>query len=119
MMPFERLDAWKLCDQLARQVYQLTASWPRTEMYGLTAQARRAALSAACNLAEGSAKHGRRDFARFVDMAFGSLSELTYLLRFARGVQYIPDEEYETIEALCSRATQLTWRLLRSLRASA
>src|SRR2546425_12365674 len=54
MMPYERFEAWKLCDELALAVYRVTQAFPKHELYGLTAQARRAAFSAAVNIAERS-----------------------------------------------------------------
>ncbi len=58
MAVYERFKAWEVCHQLSLAVYQATRSWPREELFGLTAQARRAAHSAAANIAEGSAKKG-------------------------------------------------------------
>ncbi|HKH83934.1 MAG TPA: four helix bundle protein [Gemmatimonadales bacterium] len=83
-MPYERFDAWKATHQLALQVYQVTEGWPANERYGLTTQIRRAALSAPTNIAEGSAKRGSRELRRYLDIALGSLSEVSYLLRFTR-----------------------------------
>jgi four helix bundle protein len=54
MMPYERFEAWPLCHQLVLQVYRVTLSFPSEERYGLTSQARRAACSAAANIAEGA-----------------------------------------------------------------
>ena len=84
MVPYERFEAWQRCHELTRAIYLATATWPRSEIYGLVAQARRAAASAATNIAEGSAKRGRREFRRYLDIALGTLSELSYLLRLAR-----------------------------------
>jgi four helix bundle protein len=84
MVPYERFDAWKVAHQLALQVYTETERWPINERYGLTAQVRRAALSAPTNIAEGSAKRGPRELRRYLDIALGSLSEVSYLLRFSR-----------------------------------
>src|SRR5687768_12904487 len=64
MATHERLRAWQLCHQLALAVYAATDGWPSDERYGLIAQARRAAHSAAANIAEGWAKHGRHDLRR-------------------------------------------------------
>ena len=83
MMPFERLSAWQASHRLAMEVYRVTRSWPREEIYGLTSQARRAAVSIPSNIAEGAAKRGTREFGRFLDVALGSLSELTCLLRLS------------------------------------
>ncbi|PYO62354.1 MAG: hypothetical protein DMD70_05625 [Gemmatimonadetes bacterium] len=58
MMPYERFTAWKACHELALAVYRATRSFPKEELFGLTSQMRRAAFSAAANIAEGSAKRG-------------------------------------------------------------
>ncbi|MGH8622565.1 MAG: four helix bundle protein, partial [Burkholderiales bacterium] len=79
MAHYEKLLAWKECHALALMVYRATEKFPRHERYGLTAQARRAAFSAAANIAEGSAKRGAAEFRRFLDIALGSISELEYI----------------------------------------
>jgi four helix bundle protein len=75
MLGHERLRAWELCHQLVLGVHRVTETWPVHERYGLTSQVRRAAASARTNLAEGAAKHGSREFRRYVDIALGSLAE--------------------------------------------
>jgi four helix bundle protein len=90
-------------------------AWPRSELYGLTSQVRRAALSAPTNIAEGSAKRGPAEFRRFFDYSLGSLSELAYLLRFARDNQFLTDEAWATLQHMRDKAAILTWRLSRSL----
>jgi four helix bundle protein len=82
MMPYEKYDAWKASHELALAIYRSTEAWPVAERYGLTAQTRRAALSVPTNIAEGSAKLGPREFRRYLDISLGSLSEISYLLRF-------------------------------------
>jgi four helix bundle protein len=69
MMAFERLEAWRVAHELALAVFAQTDRWPRTELYGVTAQVRRAALSVPTNIAEGAAKRGEREFGRFLDIA--------------------------------------------------
>jgi four helix bundle protein len=84
MLRHERIRAWELCHELALAVYQSTEKWPKNELYGLTSQVRRAAVSAAANLAEGAARLGSREFRRYADISLGSLSEIAYLLRLAK-----------------------------------
>jgi four helix bundle protein len=111
----ERLKAWTACHELALAVYRVTSDWPSREQYGLTSQARRAAYSAAANIAEGSAKRGKREFRRFLDISIGSIAELTYLLVLARDLQYLKPELWGEIEALRDHAGRLAWGLYRSL----
>ncbi len=115
MIPYERFDAWKVSHQLALQVYTETERWPVCEKYGLTAQLRRAVLSAPTNIAEGSAKRGPRELRRYLDIALGSLSEVSYLLRFSRDRGILTIERFTELDELRNRAGQLTWRLYASV----
>jgi four helix bundle protein len=109
------LKSWVACHELVLSIYRLTAEWPPKEQYGLTSQARRAAYSAAANIAEGSAKKGRREFRRFLNISLGSISELTYILLLARDLGYISREVWGEMEAMRDHAGRLTWGLYRSL----
>ena len=111
MLPYERFAAWQRCHELTLAVYRVTQSSPKQETYGLTAQARRAAFSAPANIAEGSAKRGSREFPRYLDIALGSLAELSYALRLAHDLNLIPAQEWEELNGLRARAGFLTWRL--------
>jgi four helix bundle protein len=117
-MPYERFEAWKVSHELALAVYSATRGWPRSELYGLTSQIRRAALSAPTNIAEGCAKRGPADFRRFLGYSLGSLSELAYLLRFAHDVQFLTDEAWARLQQMRDKAAILTWRLARSMATS-
>jgi four helix bundle protein len=116
MMPYEKFDAWKFAHRLALEVYDVTERWPSSERYQLTAQTRRAALSAPTNIAEGAAKRGTREFRRYLDIALGSLSELSYLLRFSRDRGILKDESFRSLDELRNRAGMLTWRLYGCMR---
>jgi len=116
MLAYERLHAWKLCHELVLAVYDATASFPKQELYGLTSQARRAAFSAAVNIAEGAAKRGSAEFRRFIDMSVGSLAELAYTLRLAKDLQLLSVDDWNRVDALRRRAGFVTWRLYRSVR---
>ncbi len=115
MLPYERFEAWKVNHQLTLAVYGATRTWPKAELYGLVSQTRRAAFSAPMNIAEGCAKKGPREFRRYLDIALGSLSELSYCLRLARDLGYLEVKQWEQLNELRNRAGQLTWRLYRSV----
>jgi four helix bundle protein len=115
-MPFERFDAWQRCHELALAVYQATERFPSPERYGLTSQARRAAFSSAANIAEGSAKRGRREFGRFLDISLGSLAELAYTLMLARDLGLLRQDDWRRLNTLREHASRLTWRLYESVR---
>jgi len=116
VLPYERFRAWQACDQLVVAVYRATERLPRHELYGLTSQARRAAFSAAANIAEGSAKSGRREFRRYLDIALGSLSELSYTLRLCRTLEYLDNDDWHDLDRLRCNASRLTWSLYEAVR---
>lgn len=115
MSPFERLLAWQHCHRLAILTYRLTTRFPKAELYGITSQMRRAASSAAATIAEGSAKRGRREFRRFLDMAVGSLAELAYFGLLAKDLGLFPDEEWTEFEKLSSEAGKTTMGLYKAI----
>ena len=119
MVPYERLKAWKVSHELALEIYQQSETWPRNEMFGLTSQTRRAALSIPTNLAEGAAKLGPREFRRYLDICLGSLSELSYLLLFSRDRGLASAECWKALDQQRNRAGQLVWRLYRAVQRSA
>jgi len=116
MKPYEKLDAWRLAHELALAIYRVTARFPKGQLYGVTAQARRAALSVPTNIVEGSAKRGHREFRRFLDIAIGSLAELSYLLRFARDLGILTPEDWTRLDTQRERVGIVTWRLYQSIR---
>jgi len=116
MKPYERLAAWERSHHLALAVYRMSEQWPAAERFGLTAQVRRAAVSIPTNIAEGCAKRGKAEFRRFLDISVGSLSEVSYLLRFARDLGIISSDDWAKLEALRDRAGRATWLLYRSMK---
>jgi four helix bundle protein len=92
--PHYRLDAWKAARALVKRIYEITRAYPQEEIYGLIAQMRRAAVSIPSNLAEGAARTGQKEFAQFVNIANGSLSELETQLLLSADLGYLdPDHE--------------------------
>jgi four helix bundle protein len=116
MDSYRRLDAWRRCHELALAVYRTTAGFPATERYGLTAQARRAAFSAAANIAEGSVRRGSREFRRFLEISLGSLAELSYVLDLASDLELLDADRLRAVRELHTRASQVTWRLYQAHR---
>lgn len=81
--PFERLEVWQQARHLVAMAYGATESFPKQEQYGLVSQIQRAAVSVACNLAEGSSRTSLKDQAHFTQLAFGSLMELACLFQLS------------------------------------
>lgn len=115
MARHERLLAWQHSHRLALAVYQATQSWPASERFGLTSQARRAANSVGANIAEGAARVGRKEFKRFLDVAIGSLGELDNHLRLAVDLGLISREEWQGLMDLHGSAGRLVVLLARSM----
>lgn len=115
MAPYEKLKAWTHCHTLVLAVYAETKRWPSEEKFGLTSQARRAAISAATNIAEGSARRGPRELRRFLDISNGSLSEVDYLLRLALDLGMTTAERHSELKELHRQAGQTTWGLYQAV----
>lgn len=94
---FERLDVWRRALGLASLVYDVTGVFPAEERFGLSGQMRRAAVSISSNIAEGSSRSSRQDFARFVELATGSLYELVSQAFIARKQKLLGEESFERI----------------------
>ena len=92
---FADLDAWKLAINLTKDIYSLTKSFPKEELFVLTSQMRRATISIPSNIAEGSSKNSPKDFVRFINIAQGSLSELQTQLIIANELGYFKTEVLE------------------------
>ena len=88
---FEDLVVWQKAHAFVLGVYRLTADFPREEVYGLTSQLRRAAVSVPANIAEGFKRRGHSDKARFMNVAEGSLEEARYCLLLSRDLGYAAD----------------------------
>lgn len=86
------LKAWQQAIQLVEHVYALTASFPKEELFGLSSQMRRAAVSVPANIAEGAARSGSRELIRFLGIAAASLSELDTHVEIARRLGYLTDD---------------------------
>jgi four helix bundle protein len=97
MRDYTKIEAWRRADDLAVAVYRRTQSFPKEELYGLTAQLRRAAYSVPANIAEGAARGTKRDYLHFLHIARGSLAETQYFLHLAHRLGYLSDGDYEDL----------------------
>jgi len=111
---YKKLIAWQVADKLAKATYKSTLAFPKHELYGLTSQLRRAALSVSLNIIEGYARNNKKEFGYFLRIALGSLAEVGYLLEFAFAQNYLKDDEFKELESLKNRCGQLLWKLFQS-----
>jgi four helix bundle protein len=114
---FRNLKVWDRAYSLTLDVYRSTKSFPRDEIYGLTSQMRRASASIGANIAEGSCRRGDTDFARFLQIAVGSASELEYHLLLARDLQLLQTPDYERLTGQAEEVKRMLAALLKKLRA--
>jgi four helix bundle protein len=89
MQRFQDLKVWQRSHALVLAIYRLTIPFPKTEQFGLTSQLRRAASSVPTNITEGSKRRTRQEFARFLNIAEGSLAEVEYLLILSRDLRFL------------------------------
>jgi four helix bundle protein len=110
------LDAWQKSIELVKNVYELTKSFPQSELYGLSSQIRRAAVSIPSNIAEGAARQTTKEFIRFLYVAQGSLSELETQVIVSESLLYIDHDESAAILGKMSVIRAQLAGLMRSLR---
>ncbi len=110
--PFERLEVWQLAINLTTSIYGCTNNFPVREHYGLSQQLRRAAVSIASNLAEGSGRISKKDQAHFFSMAYSSLMEVLNQLIIAQRIGYLDEVDLSSIRS----AIEILSRKIASLR---
>jgi four helix bundle protein len=93
MRDYRNIEAWRRADDLTVAIYELTRSFPREEIYGLTSQFRRAAYSVSSNIAEGSARASVREYLHFLYIARGSLTEAQYFVHLSGRLGYLSQED--------------------------
>lgn len=113
---YKKLIVYRVSDELAERVYQLTVKFPRSEIYGLTSQIRRAVISVPANIIEGYSRRSKNEFRHFLSIALGSLAEVEYYLDFSGRQGFINPVGYREIEDLRKKCGQLLWKLFLSLK---
>ena len=116
MKDFKKLKVWEKAHKLVLHIYKITQDFPKDERYGLTSQMRRASVSIPANIAEGCGKRSDADFARFVQIAFGSASELEYHLLLSCDLGYIQTANYEILSSQVAEIKRMLSGLLKTLR---
>jgi four helix bundle protein len=113
---FRNLKVWQKAHALTLDVYRKSAGFPENERYGLTAQLRRSCASIAANLAEGCARGGDTEFARFVNIAMSSASETDYHILLARDLNYLKETDYLNLLEQVSEVKRMLNAFERTLR---
>ena len=118
MQNFRQLSVWRLAHSLALNVLRLTSAIQRTHNSGLISQLRRSALSIPANIAEGSGRESNRDFAKFLQIAIGSCSELEYHLQFCGDAELVQRHDCDARIAEVVQVRRMLIGLLMRVRAS-
>lgn len=113
---YRDLLVWQRSMAVVSAVYRASRGWPRVELYGLTGQTRRAAVSVPANIAEGQGRTGAKEFAHHLSIAKGSLHELETLILIALDLGYIDGDECNALLAQTDEVARLIGGLLRRLR---
>jgi four helix bundle protein len=116
MRDHRKLHAFETADKMVLAIYEATRAFPRHEMFGLTSQLRRAALSVASNIVEGSARHKESDYLHFLDMAYGSARELDYQISLAFRLGYLAESDHQKLDELSQENCKLLNALINWLR---
>ena len=116
MQDFRNLKVWQKAHALTLAVYRATRNFPPDEKFGITSQLRRSCASISANLAEGCARGGDVDFARFVNVAAASASETDYHQLLARDLQYLEESDYQSLYEQVSEVKRMLNSFERTLR---
>lgn len=111
---YKKLLAWTKTDELAFKIYLATKQFPPDELFGLTSQLRRAALSIPTNIAEGMGRQNKKETRQFLNIALGSIFEVEYLLEFSKRLNYLSETNYSNLDRLRKEAGALLWGLHKS-----
>ena len=116
MRDHTKLRAFELADQVAFYIYKITRGFPKEEVYGMTSQIRRAAVSVPSNIVEGCARESQTEYHRFLEIAFGSLRELSYQFSLSKRLGYFKQKDVSECASLISETEKVLGGLLKSMR---
>ena len=111
---FEKLTVWQRTRKLSAVIYKTTREFPKEELFGLTSQMRRCAVSISSNIAEGTGRHSAKDKARFTEIAYGSALELLNQMILSNDLEFISNEKYNEIRLEIDEITAMLDSLYKS-----
>ncbi|MBM7560916.1 four helix bundle protein [Fusibacter tunisiensis] len=111
----DKLVVWQKSHQLVLGIYDMTQSFPKDELYGLTSQIRRATVSICSNIVEGKARGSKKEYIRFLLISRGSLEEVKYQVLLAKDLNYIDEDQYNSLLSLGNEVGKLLNGLINKL----
>ena len=118
MRNYQKLEAWKISMELVKEIYVITKEFPKEELYGLTSQIRRSAISIPSNIAEGMGRQYKKDNIQFQHIARGSIYELETLLNISLMVGILSEEIFNRISFLLGHVIKILSGLINYLQKS-
>ncbi|MGA2678466.1 MAG: four helix bundle protein [Sedimentisphaerales bacterium] len=112
---FQDLEIWKRSMKLVEEIYNITRAFPKDEIYGLTSQLRRSAVSIPSNMAEGFARFHNKEYRQFLYVSLGSCAELTTQLVIASRLQYAPEKIIDVMIDETEQISKMTMALIKCL----
>lgn len=114
MHNFKKLKVWEKSQRLTLDIYKATSTFPKHEIFALTSQMRRAAYSVPSNIAEGAGRSTHNEFLRFLRIALGSASELSYFILLSKDLKYIPEEDYRLLNISVDEVSKMIQGLIKN-----
>ncbi len=115
-MQWKKLKVWQKTHELVLEIYKITASFPKSEIYGLVTQLKRAAYSVPSNIVEGQSRNTTKEYLKFLYNSRGSLEEVRYFLLLSHDLEFLSADSYENLEKRYEAARKMLNGLIKSLR---
>ncbi len=112
---YRKIKAWQLADDLVVLIYKSTTNFPKSELYGLISQIRRAVVSTAANIVEGASRKTKPDYSHFLYIARGSLAEVGYYIHLSKRLGFISSDEYVRLNKLQQETASTLYGLIKSV----
>ena len=116
LQDYTKLKVWEKAHAMVLLVYECTDPFPKSELYGLVSQMRRAAMSISMNIVEGSGRSTNKEFAHFLSISFGSASELQYQLLVAGDLKFLSAAKYQSLNGGCAEIKRMLAGLMERVR---
>ena len=116
MHNYRELKVWQKAIEFCTDMYKATASFPNSELYGLTTQLKKATISIGSNIAEGAGRNTDKEFAQFLNYAYGSTSEVDTQLIIARNLEFLENEEFNVLQGKLNEIQKMLFSLKNQLK---